>query len=169
MGQDTTKPAVSTSAVVASIHGPHSVITEKVLGDNEDFFEFGYVSSSPALELVTYVERRFNVVVEVSELDLESFRMMAESLSLRGGSAPPRTSSVGGRDLPGLLRPSDGAAEHCGPDRAGHRAGLAAGAARAPGRPVVRTVPAARRAGRSGPPRPEVWSGLPSVPGADRR
>jgi acyl carrier protein len=54
-----------------------SAISERVLGDSEDFFALGYVNSLMALELVTYVERRFDVVVEVEDLDLDNFRTIS--------------------------------------------------------------------------------------------
>lgn len=54
-----------------------SVITERVLSDTEDFFELGYVNSLMALELVTYVERRFGIEVEAEDLDLDNFRTIS--------------------------------------------------------------------------------------------
>lgn len=44
------------------------------LGPDEDYFEQGLVSSLAALELVTFVEHRFGLAVEVADLDLDHFR-----------------------------------------------------------------------------------------------
>ncbi|GAA3437544.1 acyl carrier protein [Kutzneria kofuensis] len=41
---------------------------------DEDYFAKGLVNSLFALELVTFVERRFGLVVEVEDLDLDHFR-----------------------------------------------------------------------------------------------
>jgi len=43
-------------------------------GPDEDYFEQGLVSSLVALELVTFVEHRFGLSVEVEDLDLDHFR-----------------------------------------------------------------------------------------------
>ncbi|MBN6039786.1 acyl carrier protein [Amycolatopsis sp. 195334CR] len=44
------------------------------LGPDEDYFEQGLVSSLVALELVTFVEHRFGLTVDVEDLDLDHFR-----------------------------------------------------------------------------------------------
>ncbi|MCG7526556.1 acyl carrier protein [Streptomyces sp. OfavH-34-F] len=44
------------------------------VGPDDDYFALGLVDSLFALELVTYVEDRFSLTVEVEDLDLDSFR-----------------------------------------------------------------------------------------------
>lgn len=44
------------------------------LRDDEDIFASGYVSSLHALELLQFVERRFDIEVEDSDLELDHFR-----------------------------------------------------------------------------------------------
>jgi len=45
-------------------------------GPDEDYFALGLVNSLLALELVSYVEQRYRVTVEVEDLDLDNFRTM---------------------------------------------------------------------------------------------
>ncbi|OEV30690.1 acyl carrier protein [Streptomyces nanshensis] len=44
------------------------------VGPDDDYFALGLADSLFALELVTFVESRFSLTVEVEDLDLESFR-----------------------------------------------------------------------------------------------
>ena len=44
------------------------------LGPDDDYFELGLVNSLFALELVSFVERQFGLVVEVEDLELDHFR-----------------------------------------------------------------------------------------------
>ncbi|GAA1954530.1 acyl carrier protein [Amycolatopsis minnesotensis] len=44
------------------------------LGPDEDYFAQGLISSLVALELVTFVEHRFGLTVDVADLDLDNFR-----------------------------------------------------------------------------------------------
>jgi methoxymalonate biosynthesis acyl carrier protein len=44
----------------------------------EDYFALGLVNSLMALELVTFVEQRFGITVEVGDLDLDNFRTMSQ-------------------------------------------------------------------------------------------
>src|SRR6478609_143489 len=67
-----------TSSVSAEIRSYLcSAIAERRLDDDEDFFELGYVNSLMALELVTFVENRFDIVIEVDDLDLDNFRTIS--------------------------------------------------------------------------------------------
>ena len=69
---------MSTSSVTSEVRSYlRSAIAEITLGDDDDFFELGYVNSLMALELVTYLEHRFNIVVEVEDLDLDNFRTIS--------------------------------------------------------------------------------------------
>ncbi|QWF84860.1 acyl carrier protein [Amycolatopsis sp. CA-230715] len=44
------------------------------LDPDDDYFAQGLISSLVALELVTFVEHRFAITVEVADLDLDNFR-----------------------------------------------------------------------------------------------
>lgn len=65
-------------------HGPEETTKEitrfltdalrRPIGPDDDYFALGLVDSLFALELVTYVEERFALTVEVEDLDLDSFR-----------------------------------------------------------------------------------------------
>lgn len=44
------------------------------VGPEDDYFALGLADSLFALELVTFVESRFALTVEVEDLDLDSFR-----------------------------------------------------------------------------------------------
>ncbi|MFP8963438.1 acyl carrier protein [Streptomyces nanhaiensis] len=65
------------------------------IGPDDDYFELGLVDSLFALELVTYVEQRFDLTVEVEDLDLDSFRtarrLTGFVLRKTGADAPDRT------------------------------------------------------------------------------
>ena len=52
------------------------VTAGNIPGPDEDYFALGLVNSILALELVSYVERRFEITVEVEDLDLDNFRTM---------------------------------------------------------------------------------------------
>ena len=57
-----------------------SALNERMADDDAglavdaDLFELGYLNSLLALELVTYLERRFDLLIEVDDLDPENFR-----------------------------------------------------------------------------------------------
>jgi acyl carrier protein len=51
-----------------------SACVGRVLTVDDDYFELGLADSLFSLELVTFVESRFTVVVEVDDLDLNNFR-----------------------------------------------------------------------------------------------
>ncbi|MFE7130087.1 acyl carrier protein [Streptomyces sp. NPDC057638] len=46
----------------------------KRVDPEEDYFASGLADSLFALELVTYVERRFDLAIEVEDLELDNFR-----------------------------------------------------------------------------------------------
>ncbi|WP_308013319.1 acyl carrier protein [Streptomyces beigongshangae] len=56
-----------------------SALPGTALGIHDDYFEQGNANSLFALELVTFVEREFSVVVEVEDLDLDNFRTLART------------------------------------------------------------------------------------------
>lgn len=43
------------------------------LGDDDNFFELGYVDSSFAMQLVSFVEDKFDITVTDEDLDLVNF------------------------------------------------------------------------------------------------
>ena len=60
------------------------------LGRTDDIFKLGYVNSLFALELVTFIERTFDLTLEIDDLDLANFRSIASMTDLvnakRGGA-----------------------------------------------------------------------------------
>lgn len=44
------------------------------LGDDDDFFELGYVNSLFAMQLILFIEKEFNITVNPQELDLQNFK-----------------------------------------------------------------------------------------------
>jgi acyl carrier protein len=54
-----------------------SAALRQQVGPDDDYFALGLVDSLFALELVTFVESRFSLTVEVEDLDLDSFRTAA--------------------------------------------------------------------------------------------
>jgi len=45
----------------------------QALGDDDNFFELGFVDSSFAIQLVSFVEEEFNITVTDEDLDLINF------------------------------------------------------------------------------------------------
>ncbi|GCB44695.1 acyl carrier protein [Streptomyces sp. NL15-2K] len=78
------------------------------VGPDDDYFALGLADSLFALELVTFVEDRFRLTVEVEDLDLDSFRTAAritrfvrckqgrQGLPDSGPQGDPRDASAGG-------------------------------------------------------------------------
>lgn len=63
--------------ILTELHAFFSAVTAgNAPGPDEDYFARGLVSSLMALELVTFVEQRFGISVEVGDLDLDNFRTM---------------------------------------------------------------------------------------------
>jgi methoxymalonate biosynthesis acyl carrier protein len=63
--------------VVADLRTFFAQVTAgKAPGADEDYFALGLVNSLLALELVSYVEHRYGIAVEVEDLDLDNFRTM---------------------------------------------------------------------------------------------
>lgn len=66
---------------------------------HDDYFEQGNANSLFALELVTFVEREFSVVVEVEDLDLDNFRTLARTARFvrakRAAAASPGQARAG--------------------------------------------------------------------------
>lgn len=49
-------------------------VRTRTLGDNDDFFALGLVSSLFAMQLVLFVEKEFGIKVANEDLDLKNFR-----------------------------------------------------------------------------------------------
>ncbi|MTE19562.1 acyl carrier protein [Streptomyces sp. TRM43335] len=70
------------------------------IGPDDDYFALGLVDSLFALELVTHVEQRFTLTVEVEDLDLDSFRTarrIAEFVHRKTGADTPTRTRAGDR------------------------------------------------------------------------
>ena len=52
------------------------------LDDDEDIFASGFVNSLFAMELVTFVEKSYDIAIESEDLDLESFRTVTRIAEL---------------------------------------------------------------------------------------
>ncbi|MGW3207639.1 acyl carrier protein [Streptomyces sp. NPDC001135] len=63
--------------------------TGEEVGPDDDYFARGLVDSLFALELVTFVEQRFGVVVEVEDLHLDNFRTAASIAGYVGRKTSP--------------------------------------------------------------------------------
>ncbi|RBM10745.1 acyl carrier protein [Streptomyces sp. PT12] len=75
MSHDTEPTADAiTDAITDEITAFLTDALRRPIGPDDDYFELGLVDSLFALELVTYVEQRFALTVEVEDLDLDSFR-----------------------------------------------------------------------------------------------
>ncbi|WP_415365002.1 acyl carrier protein [Saccharothrix sp. BKS2] len=53
-----------------------SALPKTHLEPDQDYFALGLVNSLIALELVTHVEKKFAIRVEVEDLDLDNFRTL---------------------------------------------------------------------------------------------
>lgn len=51
-------------------------------GDDEDLFKTGYVNSLFAMELVTFAEKYFQIMIEDDELNMDNFRSVDAIASL---------------------------------------------------------------------------------------
>lgn len=47
---------------------------EYMLGDEEDIFAVGFVNSLFAMELILFIEKKFQIKVENQDLDIDNFR-----------------------------------------------------------------------------------------------
>jgi methoxymalonate biosynthesis acyl carrier protein len=63
---------MDTAARVRAFLAPHLGGDE--IGDDVDIFASGYVNSLFAMQLVTFVEKEFGVVVESEDLEFDNFR-----------------------------------------------------------------------------------------------
>jgi len=54
------------------------------LGDDEDIFSLGFVNSLFAMQLVTFIEKEFEVTIESEDLELDNFRSVNSMDALVG-------------------------------------------------------------------------------------
>ncbi|WP_194835065.1 acyl carrier protein [Nocardia sp. XZ_19_369] len=54
-----------------------STMTSTKLAPDDDFFGLGLINSLRALEIVTYIERTFDLEIGTEDLDLDNFRSAA--------------------------------------------------------------------------------------------
>ena len=54
----------------------HSAVMMPDLGDDTDLFESGLANSLFAIQLMTFVEKRFAVEMESDDLDIENFKSL---------------------------------------------------------------------------------------------
>jgi acyl carrier protein len=66
------------------------VRSRDILDDDEDIFENGFVNSLLAVELITFVERQFGVVVDNEDLDFANFRSVNAIATLIGRKVAAR-------------------------------------------------------------------------------
>jgi len=62
------------------------------LRDEDDIFKLGFVTSMFALQLVTFLEREFNIIIENEDLELDNFR----SVQALNGMVGRKTAAGGG-------------------------------------------------------------------------
>lgn len=66
------------------------VVTATRLEPDDDYFMMGLVNSLRALEIVAYLERTFDIEIDIDDLDLDNFRTArrtAAFVTRKGGSA----------------------------------------------------------------------------------
>ncbi|HWM35609.1 MAG TPA: phosphopantetheine-binding protein [Streptomyces sp.] len=64
----------SSNEVIQEVTDFLTAALRRPVGPDDDYFALGLADSLFALELVTFVESRFSLTVEVEDLDLDSFR-----------------------------------------------------------------------------------------------
>ncbi|MFJ9613767.1 acyl carrier protein [Streptomyces noursei] len=90
----TTQEEESMTTVTDEIREFLGSATGEQVGPDDDYFARGLVDSLFALELVTFVERRFGVVVEVEDLSLDNFRTAANIAGYVGRKTSPGGTEV---------------------------------------------------------------------------
>ena len=66
----------------------------RLLGDEEDIFATGFVNSLFAMELVTFIEKAFDITVESEDLDLDNFRSVERLAGFVAAKTEGRRSSA---------------------------------------------------------------------------
>ncbi len=83
-GSDADVKGIIRSFLVRSINIPE-------IGDDEDLFETGLVNSLFAVQLTTFIEKKFGLEITADDLDIQNFKSLsaAASFVLRKRSAVP--------------------------------------------------------------------------------
>ena len=55
----------------------NSAVNIEMLGDEENLFESGLINSLFAVQLMTFVERKFGIEIGMDDLDIENFKSVA--------------------------------------------------------------------------------------------
>lgn len=55
----------------------HSSVNMDALGDDENLFESGIVNSLFAVQLMTFVEKKFGIEIGMDDLDVENFKSVS--------------------------------------------------------------------------------------------
>jgi methoxymalonate biosynthesis acyl carrier protein len=63
--------------LVEQLREHFSAMTSTNLGPDDDYFALGLVNSLRALEIVVYIERTFEITIDVDDLALNNFRTAA--------------------------------------------------------------------------------------------
>jgi methoxymalonate biosynthesis acyl carrier protein len=66
------------------------------LNDDDDIFAMGFVNSLLALQLVNFLQKRFQITIDDEDLDLDNFRTLNRMASLveRKSAIPARVSEA---------------------------------------------------------------------------
>ena len=76
-GQRRSPAEITITEIVEELRAFFSPVTAgNIPGPDDDYFALGLVNSLLALQLVAHLEQRFNITIEVEDLDLDNFRTM---------------------------------------------------------------------------------------------
>ncbi len=56
-------------------------LSEKDIGEDDNFFEMGLVNSLFAMQLVTFLEGAFDIAISNDELDIDNFKSINVTIS----------------------------------------------------------------------------------------
>ncbi|MBF6348195.1 MULTISPECIES: acyl carrier protein [Nocardia] len=73
------------------------VVTDTRLGADDDYFGMGLVNSLRALEIVAYLERTFDIEIDIDDLDLDNFRTARRTAVFVTRKCGPTTGLGAGR------------------------------------------------------------------------
>lgn len=54
----------------------------ETLGDDDDFFDLGFVNSLFAMQLITFIETEFDVAIDVVELNMDNFNTINKIVNI---------------------------------------------------------------------------------------
>ena len=60
----------------------HLVIDEAVFSDSDNIFEMGFVNSLFAMQLLTYVQNEFNIVIDDDDIEISNFSSIDNIVNL---------------------------------------------------------------------------------------